>query len=216
MNKVANFLTSFKAVVVGLLIFVAYRYFEVQSLFYRYLPLPESLRLIASILVAFVVIFSLLLFSAHLDRFKLSKSGTGDWIKRILFAFTLFVNFFFWSAWSDDGADTGTQTALVVGFKMTIVLFFALFDYAYNHLFISLWNERFQAANIKQSVAELEATSRQLQQAISEGSARLSEILARDDPKVCPRCGNTFESPNHRNGHLRTCKQNLITNHPLI
>lgn len=211
MNKIAQFLTSFNAVVLGLLVFVTYRYFEVQALFYRYLPLQEDVRFIASILVAFVVVFSLLVFSANIDRFKLTKYGDGDWIKRVMFLFTLFINAFFWEAWTigEESSNYGADSGLVIGFKITITLFMAVFDYAYNHLFISLWFEKQERERASLSVVNLLGTESNLKQAISKQQASLKQLIRKQDPKVCPRCGNQFENLNQRNGHLRGCKNKI-------
>lgn len=212
MIKLASFLTSFQIVVAGLLVFSIYRYIEVMTLFYRYLPLSPTLKLPASALVAFIVVSSLMIFSTHLNEFKLHKYDTGIWIKRVMFCFTLFINLFFWQAWSHNGASTNTNAALTISFKAIIVVFFAIFDYAYNHLFIKLWFQRNDQTNHELAKEKLQRKLSELEQAISEKSAVLSNILARDDPKVCPRCGKTFETPNHRNGHLRICKLSLNHN----
>lgn len=212
MNKVAQFLTSFEALISGMLIFVVYRYVEVQSLFYRYLPLQDDIKRLASLLVAVVVVLSLLLFSAHLDRFKVHQHDSGRWIKNTLFCFTLFINFFFWKAWSDDGASTQLDQILTIGFKVIIVIFFAAFDYAFNHIFISIFNEQSSKAKLQQDSAQLEAALSELQLSVRNQRAKLSDLLAREDPKVCPRCLRTFESSNHRNGHLRTCQKTINLN----
>lgn len=212
MKNIANFITGFNAVVLGLIVFVTYRYFEVQALFFRYLPLQENIRFAASILVAFVVVFSLLIFSAHIDRFKLSKYGSGEWIKRLMFVFTLFINAFFWQVWITD-KDSNSSTAdvwLILGFKITITIFFATFDYAFNHLFISLWNEKNTEAKLNQSLSQLELKASKLELSTSKAQAKLSQLIAADDPKVCPRCARNFDNPNQRNGHLRSCKESML------
>ncbi|MDW3209292.1 MAG: hypothetical protein R8N23_05465 [Reichenbachiella sp.] len=215
MNRLASFLTGFDAVVLGLVVFVIYRYFEVQSLFFRYLPLSENTRLIASCLVALVVVFSLLVFSSHIDRFKLSEKSSGDWIKWIMFIFTLFINAYFWKVWDHElmNGESIENSKLVLAFKCVITLFFGVFDYAYNHLFISKWNESQKLEGIEaslaksiQNLANLKQEGSQLKQAISQEQAKLSEIVAKQDPKVCPRCAREFENSNQRNGHLRGCR----------
>lgn len=215
MNRIASFLTGFDAVVLGLVVFVIYRYFEVQSLFFRYLPLSENTRLIASCLVALVVVFSLLVFSSHIGRFKLSEKSSGDWIKWIMFIFTLFINAYFWKVWDHDlmNGEIIENSNLVLAFKCVITLFFGVFDYAYNHLFISKWNESQELtktnvtiAKLNQSLSALKQEGSKLKVAISRGQAKLSQIIAQQDPKNCPRCGKEFENINQRNGHLRGCK----------
>lgn len=215
MKKVAEFLTGFNAVVLGLIVFVVYRYFEVQSLFYRYLPLEENIRFLASCLVSLVVVFSLLVFSSHIDRFKLTQGSTGDWVKWMMFLFTLFINAFFWRVWDPNMNETDSieNGNLVLVFKAVTTLFFGVFDFAYNHLFISKWydsqlisNASQTVAKLNQGIAKLKQVSSKLEQSISDREAKLSQVIAKDDPKVCPRCGQTFESFNQRNGHLRGCK----------
>jgi len=217
MRKIAEFLTGFDAVILGMIIFVGYRYFEVQSLFYRYLPLADTTRLIASCLVAIVVVFSLLVFSSHIDRFKLSKQDDGAWIKWMMFVFTLFINGFFWKIWKADSGIISGLAWLVICFKIIISVFFALFDYAYNHLFISKWHASEKEKSLSQGLAILQSKINQLkqeeseiQQDISKSSANLKAIIARQDPKVCPRCGKSFSHANQRNGHLRTCKVPIL------
>jgi hypothetical protein len=224
MISIAKFLTDFKAVVLGLLIFIAYRYFEVQSLFYRYLPLEGNVKLIASILIAAVIVFALLIFSAHIPQFKLGQYDTGNWIKTTLFFFTLFINAFFWQIWIvDDTFEASSWPGLAVGFKITITLFIAIFDFAFNHLFVSLWAEKLEEGEVKQTithamriagekkqiVADLEVEASKMNRAVSEQRAKLSELIARSDPKVCPRCLEEFPTANHRNGHLRGCSVKL-------
>lgn len=218
MKQIASFLTGFNAVILGLIIFVSYRYFEVQLLFYRYLPLGESTRSIASSLVAVVVVFSLLVFSSHIDRFKLSQNDSGNWIKWVMFLFTLFINVFFWEVWNYENTyNLGLKHSwLVIVFKVVVSIFFAVFDYSFNHLFISNWNDSQIVAKAEHGIAKLrrklsqyEQEVSQVQQKVSEGRAKLSKIIAMNDPKVCPRCGQTFDNPNQRNGHLRSCKKHL-------
>lgn len=221
MKRLARFLTGFDAVLAGLLIFVTYRYFEVQFLFFKYLPLEENTKWVASCLVSVVVVFSLLVFSSHIDRFKISKEDTGKWIKWMMFGFTLFINAYFWEVWNPISLEKANHLspALAYGFKAIISLFFAVFDYAYNHLFISKWNESQKVSQSSVELAKLDASiseSRQklskIEANISHGSAKLSQILAREDPKVCPRCGQMFDNANQRNGHLRSCKTIPISN----
>lgn len=214
MKRVAQFLTGFDSVVLGLIIFVGYRYFEVQFLFYNYLPLDENVRTLASGLVSVVVVFSLLVFSSHLDRFKISKDDSGEWIKWVMFIFTLFINAYFWEVWNPK-IIPGKEIRfpfLSYAFKATISVFFAIFDFAYNHLFISRWNERAELGKVHSNIEQLNAQLSegkqelsQVEQSLSDYVAKLSQLIARDDPKVCPRCGQEFENSNQRNGHLRSC-----------
>ncbi|MEP0987512.1 hypothetical protein [Ekhidna sp.] len=205
MNAIASFLTGFGATVLGLLVFVSYRFFEVQSLFENYLPLDGSIRQVASYLVAFVVVFSLLIFSANLDKFKLNRfADSGAWIKWVLFLFTLVINAYFWRLWEGD-SQVGNPK-LTIFFKAVIVIFFAIFDYAYNHLFVSSWMDKQALSKAFTSLSQLQAKENELQARVSKLSASLSELIAREDPKVCPRCGKTFDNSNQRNGHLRSCQ----------
>ncbi|WP_422358591.1 hypothetical protein [Reichenbachiella sp.] len=209
MNRVANFLTSFEAIVLGMLVFTSYRLIELYSLFGRYLPLNDTIKVPASILVSVILSTSLLVFGCHIERFKISKYGTGNWISRLLLTTNLVLGFFFWTAYSDDGADDIFQSVLTLSFKNVIVVLFSIIDYSYCHLFISLYSERKIVADLQQSISQLETKESELQQRISKGSATLSQIIARDDPKVCPRCSKEFENINQRNGHIRSCKESI-------
>ena len=198
-NVVATFITGFPATVIGLLIFCSYRFVEVQSLFERYLPLDGSVKTFASYLVAFVVVFSLLIFSANLDKFKLSRfEDSGAWIKWVLFIFTLVINAYFWEVAVGDHP--------TIFFKAVLVVLLAIFDYAYNHLFIASWGEQQQLSKVFASLSKLQADEGRLQASVTKLSAKVSDLIVLQDPKVCPRCGKQFDNPNQRNAHLRTCK----------
>ncbi|MEQ8906418.1 hypothetical protein [Ekhidna sp.] len=209
MNAIASFLTGFGATVLGLLVFVAYRFFEVQSLFERYLPLDGSVKVLASYLIAFVVVFSLLIFSANLDKFKLNRfEDSGAWIKWVLFLFTIVINAYFWDVTKGDN-----QT---IFFKSVLVVFLGITDYAYNHLFVSSWMDKQSLNRAFTSLSQLQAKESDLRAKVSKLSTSLSELIARQDPKVCPRCGKAFDNSNQRNGHLRSCQKTLkISNNEL-
>ncbi len=219
MLAIANFLTGFKAIVLGFLIFIAYRLFEVQALFFKFLPLSDGSRFIASCLISVVVVFSLMVFSAHINQFKLSEEDDGSWIKWLMFLFTLFINFFFWEVWNPvitvDNNQIEIHPGLAYAFKGITTFFFGTFDFAYNHLLITKWNLRDQdlidqRQLLQNDINELSSKGKELQLQVSQTSVELSHLIARQDPKVCPRCGQEFESYTHRNGHLRTCKSDAF------
>ncbi|SNT28832.1 hypothetical protein SAMN05421640_3205 [Ekhidna lutea] len=205
MTRISNYLTSFDAVVMGLLIFLSYRFFEVQSLFERYLPLSDSILQIASHLIAFVVVFTLLIFSANLDRFKVHQHDSGSWIKVALFVFTITVNFFFWRCW--EGGVENEPYQLSIFFKITITLFLGIFDYGFNHIFISAWKEKQSLSKLSFSLSQLKEKESELQVRVSKLSASVSELIAKHDKKRCPRCHADLPSIHARNAHLRTCHE---------
>lgn len=60
-DTLAEFFTSLAAVILGMLAFTAYRFFEVYTLFERHLPMDPDVSLVASKLIALVFIFTMLL-----------------------------------------------------------------------------------------------------------------------------------------------------------
>ncbi|MEP2025424.1 hypothetical protein, partial [Reichenbachiella sp.] len=193
-------------------IFGAYRYFELYWLFNEYLPLPDNLRLPASLLVSVILVSSLLVFGCHIDQFKLSKYGSGDWIKRVLLSFNLILGFYFWKAYSDDGASTQLASFLAISFKLTIVLLFGLIEYCYNHLFIKLHTDQSRAMQFELDKSQLEQELSELEQTISKQKQILSDLIRRDDSKVCKRCGQQFSNHQQANAHLRTCTEMINLN----
>jgi cell division protein FtsB len=206
MIAIAEFITSFRATVFGLLIFLLYRYIEMVSLFLKYLPLEGMAKEIGAFLVSFVVVFSLLIFSSNLEKFKVNRYDSGSWIKWVLFIFTLTVNGYFWEIWNGDSHTRGAGIQLTILFKVILIVFFSIVDFSLNHLFVSTWKDKQALSQVSFSLSQLKEEESQLQAKVSDLSANVSQLIAKEDPKVCPRCQKEFDNPMKRNGHLRSCK----------
>jgi|GEM_PF-4296155 len=230
MNRIASFLTGFNAILLSLLFFITYRWFEIQYLFERILPMESGIRRVSSILLALVVVFLLLIFGANIDKIKLNDNDKGNWLKGLLFAFTLFINVYFWQVWDGEVStnDYIQYASLTIVFKAVIAIFFAGFDFALNHLFIAAWQESEEvlkrskrASRLEESVSKSEEALSELKARISQSKAKLSELIASQDPKICPKCFQEFDSVNQRNGHMRGCssdrwKNGLISKYNLL
>jgi len=201
-DRIAGFFTSLGAVQVGMFAFISYRFFEVRVLFERHLPstLMDSESVwIASRLISIVIVFSMILISVNLDRFRHERSA-------VVFGgvLTLFINAFFWETWK------GTSEEII--FKNGIAIFTAFFDLTFSYLFISKWNERKHIHHTQHTISELEQKVSETHAKASESQAKLSEIDAKIEKRqamlletTCPGCGRQFTSRNGVNAHAHRC-----------
>lgn len=209
--KASEFITSLALVIIFLFLFMAYRFYEVQTLFFEKLPadLVGNSRLIASNIFALVFIFTTLLFMVNSGR-------SLKWGKFILALIALVINIYFWKAFS------GTSEDII--FKLFISAVIAGMDYGFAHLFDTMWKERlksYQIADLQQNQNDIEQTISELEQdeitlkeqiatleqKLQQAEQDLSKRIAKLDELACPHCGKQCDSIKALNGHLGQCKQ---------
>ncbi len=127
-DDLGNFFTSLAAVIIAMLVFISYRFFEVFTLFVRHLPMSEEYMYLASALISVVFILTMLLISVNIDKVRNDLKGLGNFVG---FSMTLFINVYFWEAWHGDYI-----------FKTTISLFTAAIDTWFAHLFVIIREQR--------------------------------------------------------------------------
>ena len=210
-EKIGGFYNSLAAVIIGNLFFIGYRFFEVDTLFSKYLPMAQmhaGSTWIASKLIAVVFIFTMLLIAVNRDRFRHPIAA-----EYLGFFITLFINLFFWDVWA-----WMDWTHLV--FKVGVSVITSAFDVSFAHLFIKKWQEQQARSGAEQSVSELQqsvsdwerkdseaqAVHERTVAAIKEMEAQQAAMKADIVARTCPKCGTEFSSVNQRNGHMRGCK----------
>jgi len=208
--KASEFITSLALVLIFLFLFMAYRFYEVQTLFHEKLPveLTGDSRVFASNLIALVFIFTTLLFMVNASR-------SLKWGKFLLALVAFIINLYFWKAFA------GTTEDII--FKLFISAVIASMDFGFAHLFDGMWKERlmsYQRANLEQNkidleqeIANLEKNKNTIQQEIAdirekriETEQELNKRIAKIDDHTCPHCGTYYESIKALNGHLGQCK----------
>jgi hypothetical protein len=204
-DRIGEFYTSLAAVIIGNLIFIGYRFFEVYTLFDKYLTLAQmdpAGVFIASKLIAVVVIFTMLLISVNSDRFRYPRIAEA-----LGFSITLFINLYFWDIWNAIATDE-------IIFKIGISLVTAAFDVAFAYLFVEKWRERNHAADLKRRISESERSLSDYQRQLSKTELKLTtterKITERErllKETTCPKCGrDDFKSKNAVNAHFHHCK----------
>lgn len=210
-DRVGEFFTSLAAVIIGMFIFIAYRFFEVYTLFDKYLKtanMDEGAVMVASKLIALVFIFTMLLISVNIERFKYKR--LAEWLGGLI---TLFINLYFWDVWH-----TGSIDELV--FKVLISIITAAFDVAFAYLFVIKWKERARLSDTERQISENERTISDQQQKLSDLTEQVSDLSAKGKElqeqlseretklkeTTCPRCGRSdFKNKQAVSGHMRSC-----------
>lgn len=128
-DKAGNFLTSFAAVFIGLMLLIGFLIFETQTLFERILPMSSWKATVASTLLAIVYEFTILLFTVNSNR--ISKS-----IPIILAGVSFAFHAWFWEVWEGG--------AFITFFKITVSMVLSYLNYAYSELFFKVWSERLE------------------------------------------------------------------------
>ncbi len=209
--KASEFITSLALVIIFLIVFMAYRFYEVQTLFLEKLPnnLNGHSRDIAANLFALVLIFTTLLFMVNSSR-------SLKWGKFILALIALIINVYFWKAMEGKPED--------IFFKFFISAVIAGMDYGFAHLFDTMWRERLEMydkdrllstkKDLEIEIKELEGNENVLHENISKLleerihlEADLSDRIQKLNESSCPHCGEFFSSPKALNGHLGWCKE---------
>jgi len=192
-DRIAEFFKSLALVIIILITFMGYRYYEVYTLFLRWLPIedPDNLQ-IASVLISVVFIFTTLLFLVNAG--KLGIQG----VKFLLAIVALFINLYFWEVWQGDHI-----------FKAVISIVLSAMDYGFAILFDVMAKERELgaiASDLKAQVSKVRAELDLHRAEKSELSARIKEYKAILKQVQCPKCKLIFSSTNARNGHQANCK----------
>ncbi len=127
-DKLGAFFTSLAAVIIGMLVFIGYRFFEVYTLFERHLPMDADVVWVAGKLIAFVFVFTMLLIAVNIDKVHPEATVWGTLLGALI---TLFVNLYFWEVWHGD-----------MTFKVIVSVITAAFDAWFGHLFVIKLRER--------------------------------------------------------------------------
>jgi len=142
-DKAGNFLTSFAAVFLGLILLIGFLIFETQTLFERILPMNSWKATVASALIAIVYEFTILLFTVNSNR--ISKS-----VPIILSAVSFIFHAWFWEIWEGG--------PWICFFKTVVSIVLAYLNYAYSELFFQVWTDRIaiqqNAVRIKELTCE--------------------------------------------------------------
>ena len=187
-DDIGEFITSRAIVIILMVPFMWYRFYEFETLFMKWLPIPDlQSRQLASRLVSLVFITITLLFMVNVKRLFAG-------IKYILAATAFTLNIFFW-AMGDE---------LNIYFVIFISAVIASMDYGQAHLFDVMWKERNQEKDLEDLEEELESkrilidtANRELNR-LNPFVAEYNEIKAKC---YCDECDRTFPSPQARNGH---------------
>lgn len=210
-DRIAEFYNSLAAVIIGNLFFIGYRFFEVDTLFKKYLrgvKMDEVSVDVASKLIAVVIIFTMLLISVNRDRFKWPRSA-----EVLGFLITLFINLYFWNVWQYKSIEDTI-------FKIGISLITSSFDVAFAHLFIKKWESRQRRTKAEQSTSAIERDLSDKKRTLSEIRAKIGQeeqklkglhVKVKDieediKRRTCPKCQKEFGSVNALNGHIKNCK----------
>ncbi len=224
----ATFITSMAIVILVMVPFMGYRFFEFHTLFNIWLPITDdSTRTIASGLISSVMVVTTLLFMVN------SKSlFTGN--KLILFVVALTINLFFWNlpgavgfpphegGGSASGGDGGFLNNFFgiedfdrLLFSLFISLVIASMDYGFAHLFDRKWKSRnleHDLSTIEQQVSCAKQELSLMEESFSRTFAKERELQAFIRQHTCPHCREVFPSPRSVNAHKANC---LGQKHPL-
>jgi len=200
-DSVAEFLTRLPIVIIILLSFMGYRYYEVDTLFLRWLPIEDSMtKIYASRLISIVFVWSTLIFMVNAFRI-------GHWVKVVLILISFVINLYFWQVWIGDWV-----------FKVFISAVNAAFDFGFAYLFHLMRKDSKYLAEISEVKAKLDRINSEL----SAKSKRLELLDARHEhiasnikkyeaelSKVqCQNCGRIFPTPQALNAHKpNQCKK---------
>lgn len=212
--------------IMGMISFMAYRFFEVNSIFFSYFPehLTGVNRDIASYLIAVVFIVPTLLFMSNADKLKNlftshgKKKGVAPAVAMAVITFI--INLFFWKVWIGS-ADT-------IIFKAVISIITAYLDYTFAELFNKKFQDWVRTSSIHQSFYALETrlngiktdinkalqTFNGYKQKLTETKETLTKIEREINAKKkalerfsCPYCLDYIgETQNGLNKHLGGCK----------
>ncbi len=200
--RVAEFFTSLAFVMFVLILFMGYRFYEVQTLFNdSLLRIPDTeARFTAATLIALVFIFITLGLMVHSERLMPDHPGSF----RLLLALVgLFINLFFWEPW----ASTGSKAFF--GYGISVVQ--CGIDWTLPYLFEIVWRkilEQTKTRDLLPSLEELKATLEAKRTELKKLDVNLTDRKARLDDLTCPHCKRTFQKQNGLNSHVGKCPEN--------
>jgi hypothetical protein len=192
-HSLADFLVSQALIMIVLALFMAYRYFEVLTLFNRVLPADVSSRATASALISAVFIFSSIIFMVHAYRI-------GKAVKVGIFITALIINLYFWQVWTGD-----------IFFKVFISVTLSSFDIGFAYLFHILRLEH----HAEVSLADLQLQVSGAEESLDKNRDLYRDLKAKNDQMLseirrhtCPHCRRIFPSPKSINAHVPRCEKN--------
>lgn len=198
-DHLADFISRLPLIMIVLAALMGYRFYEVETLFLRVLPMDVPSREAASALIAGVFIFSTIIFMIHAFRI-----GWG--VKAGLVITALVINLYFWDVTTGDWL-----------FKTFISLVIAAFDIGFSYLFHDLHTRRVLTKKIE-VLEEAYRTEMVTYQALidnqKELNAKSQELKVIIDQHTCPHCKDLFPSPKSVNAHKARCKSNPSTSSP--
>ena len=175
----------------------------------------------ASILIALVYEFTVLLFTANADKFIKWKTSPA---RTAAFA-SFIINLFFWQAW--DGRTAGREDSPLEGGQggvlsqdilFYIIIFLKVFaswllswlNYTYSDLFVKLWKENQLSANNEDLAtrnSKLATKNQELTTRNRELKTDVKDRITRLDYLTCPHCLRAFEKIHGLNGHIGKCPE---------
>jgi hypothetical protein len=191
-DDIGDFITSRAIVIILMVPFMWYRYYEFRTLFNEWLPIKgEDLQTAAS-LISLVCITVTLLFMVNVkDLFNGVK---------LILAFTAFtLNLFFWSLGDNPNWY----------FVIFISAMIASMDYGQSHLFDSQQQARkkhLDLSSLEISIENEESNLEELKFRISKLEPVHQEYLAVYEKCYCAGCKRAFPSQQAKNAHK--CKTN--------
>lgn len=187
-DKVGEFITS-KAIVILLMVpFMWYRFFEFNTLFGKWLPMEnESDKASAAVLISLVLIAMTLVFMVNIKRLF-------PFVNWILAGNAFVLNLFFWSLKPDSNW----------WFILFISAVIASMDYGLGHLFDAHQRESVIKKDLSALLKEhevIKADVLDLKDAQAELEPFISKYKLLKAKCYCSACEKTFGSPQAKNGH---------------
>ncbi len=199
-------LTSLGFLIIVLLCFMAYRYFEIYTVFLDLLPIKKvNEQKLAAQLIAAVTVTTTLLFMVHANY--LAPIPIGDkkiyWSKLALVIFALVINYLFFRAWDYQTSHERTQ-------KWFACIMIASFDYGFAHLFDVLRRRNWKIKRmekLEQMLHELEGNHHSLQLRVKRLHEEREGVESFIESHTCPHCKEVFPSRKSMAAHKGICKQ---------
>jgi hypothetical protein len=165
-GAIGSFIRSLSFSLTGLIIFLAYRFIEVENIFFEYFPkhLSTMNKELAANLIAVVFVIPTLLFMSNSDKLKspFAFLKTG-WLSRVnvptaMAWVTFVINLFFWRVW------VGTADTII--FKVVISIITAYFDYTFSELFNKKFQDWLRTSKLNESFYKMEQRANEAKQTL--------------------------------------------------
>lgn len=192
-DDVGEFITSRAIVIILMVPFMWYRFYEFETLFMKWLPIanPQT-RTTAAKLISLVFITVTLLFMVNVKR--LFKG-----VKVVLAATAFTLNLFFWSLAED------VHNWYFIIFISAVI---ASMDYGQSHLFDSQWRERaaeLQTIDFRETLHKLKLDYTKVEDKLTSLRTEASDLKDFIQSHTCPYCGEVKPSIKSIAAHKGVC-----------